>query len=41
MATLTFGGKFDKFGFIVTTADWNKYGGDRSATVNADGTAEV
>ena len=35
------GGKFDKFGFIVTTADWNKYGGDRSATVNADGTAEV
>ena len=41
VATLTFGGKFDKFGFIVTTADWNKYGGDRSATVNADGTAEV
>lgn len=35
VATLTFGGKFDKFGFIVTTADWNKYGGDRSATVNA------
>lgn len=39
VATLTFGGKFDKFGFIVTTADWNKYGGDRSATVNADGKA--
>ena len=31
----------DKFGFIITTSDWNKYGADRSATVSADGTAEV
>ena len=41
IATLTFDGKFENFGFIITTNDWNKYGGDRSAKVNADGTAEV
>ena len=38
---LNFDGKYDKFGFLVTTSDWNKYGADRSATVSADGTAEV
>ena len=41
VAVLTFDGKYDKFGFIITTSEWNKYGADRSATVNADGTAEV
>lgn len=41
VATLTFDGKFENFGFIITTSDWNKYGGDRSAKVGADGTAEV
>ena len=41
VATLTFDGKFENFGFIITSSDWNKYGGDRSAKVNADGTAEV
>ena len=41
VAVLNFDGKYDKFGFLVTTSDWNKYGADRSATVSADGTAEV
>lgn len=41
VAVLDFDGKYDKFGFLVTTSDWNKYGADRSATVSADGTAEV
>ena len=37
VAVLNFDGKYDKFGFLVTTSDWNKYGADRSATVSADG----
>ena len=36
VAVLNFDGKYDKFGFLVTTSDWNKYGADRSATVSAD-----
>lgn len=40
-AELTFDGQYTEFGFIVTTDGWNKYGGDRKATVNADGSAEV
>lgn len=41
VATLDFDGEFTDFGFIITTEDWNKYGGDRKATVNKTGTAEV
>lgn len=41
VAELTFDGQLDKFGFIITTENWNKYGGDREAIVRADGTAEV
>jgi pullulanase len=41
VASFTFTGKYADFGFIITTDGWNKYGGDRKAVVNADGTAEV
>lgn len=41
VATPDFDGEFTDFGFIITTEDWNKYGGDRKATVNKTGTAEV
>lgn len=41
VATLDFDGEFTDFGFIITTEDWNKYGGDRKVTVNKTGTAEV
>lgn len=41
VATLDFDGEFTDFGFIVTTEDWNKYGGDRTAKVSKTGTAEV
>ena len=41
VATLDFDGEFTDFGFIITTEDWNKNGGDRKATVNKTGTAEV
>ena len=30
VAVLNFDGKYDKFGFLVTTSDWNKYGADLS-----------
>ena len=41
VATLDFDDEFTDFGFIITTEDWNKYGGDRKVTVNKTGTAEV
>ncbi len=30
VADLTFDGKFEDLGFIITTEDWNKFGGDRT-----------
>ncbi|WP_238608898.1 pullulanase-associated domain-containing protein [Bifidobacterium animalis] len=36
-----FDGTFNNLNFIITTDGWNKFGGDRSAKVAADGTAEV
>ena len=41
VADLTFDGKFEDLGFIITTEDWNKFGGDRSVTVSKTGTVEV
>ncbi|WP_026645405.1 type I pullulanase [Bifidobacterium sp. AGR2158] len=41
VADLTFDGKFEDLGFIITTEDWNKFGGDRKAVVSKTGTAEV
>ncbi|RYQ04475.1 Amylopullulanase [Bifidobacterium pseudolongum subsp. globosum] len=41
VADLTFDGKFEDLGFIITTEDWNKFGGDRNVTVSKTGTVEV
>ncbi len=34
-------GSFDKFNFIVTTSNWDKFGNDRSVVVAKNGTAEA
>lgn len=41
VAELTFDGKYEDLGFIITTEGWDKFGGDRNVQVGATGTVEV
>ncbi|PAU67482.1 type I pullulanase [Bifidobacterium criceti] len=41
VAELTFDGKYEDLGFIITTEDWDKFGGDRNVKVGKTGTVEV
>ena len=41
VAELTFDGKYEDLGFIITTEGWDKFGGDRNVKVGKTGTIEV
>lgn len=41
VAVFTIDGSFDRLNAIITTKDWNKFGGDRTFDVAKTGTAEI